>query len=62
MTARICIFEEQRGQTMGSTSYTFAISLAQAERQQDSGTEGQEGWGDGSAWLSSWVCFHPARA
>jgi hypothetical protein len=56
------IFEEHRGQTNGSTSYTFAINLAQADRQQDWGTEGQEGCGEGSVWLPSWVFFHPAGA
>jgi hypothetical protein len=56
------IFEEQRGQTMGSISYTFAISFTQAERQEDWGTEEKEGCGDGSARLSSWVFFHPAGA
>jgi hypothetical protein len=47
------------GQTKGSTSYTFAISLAHAERQEDSGTEGKEGCGDGCASFTPWVVFPP---
>jgi len=33
MTAMSFIWDPQRGHISGSTSYTFAISLAQAERQ-----------------------------
>ena len=58
MTARMRIFEEQRGQTMGSISYTFAISFAQAERQEDSGTEGEEGCGGDSVSITPWAFFH----
>jgi len=38
MTASTRIFEEQRGQSNGSTSCILAMSLAQAERQADSVT------------------------
>jgi hypothetical protein len=48
ITARIRIFEEQRGQTIGSISLTFAISLAHAERQADSGTLDEGGCGEES--------------
>jgi hypothetical protein len=47
---------------MRSISYTFAISLAHAERQEDWGTEGEEGCGEGSASLTPWVVFHPCGA
>jgi hypothetical protein len=38
MSAMSFISEPHRGQSMGSTSYSFAISLAQAERQAACGT------------------------
>ncbi len=38
MTAMSFISDPQRGQTNGSTSYTFAMSLAHAERQALCGT------------------------
>ena len=38
MTAMSFISDPQRGQISGSTSYTFAISLAHAERQARWGT------------------------
>jgi len=40
MSAMSFISEPHRGQSMGSTSYTFAISLAQADRQAACGTRG----------------------
>ena len=38
MTAMSFISDPQRGHINGSTSYTFAINLAQAERQARGGT------------------------
>ncbi len=49
------IREEQRGQT-------FAISLAHAERQEDSGTDEEEGGGEDLVSLTPWACFHPRGA
>ena len=38
MTARMRMRDEQRGHTNGPISYTFAMSLAHAERHAGSGT------------------------
>jgi hypothetical protein len=45
MRARMRMRHEQRGQPKGSDLQIFPISLAIADRQQDSGREGQEGCG-----------------
>jgi len=62
MTARMRIFEEQRGQIKGSISWILAISLAHAERQEDSGTKGEEGCGEESLTVTPWASFQPRGA
>jgi len=50
MSAMSFISEPHRGQSIGSTSYAFAISLAQADRQAACGTVGSGCAGTGSMW------------
>ncbi len=40
----------------------MAINLAHAERQEDSGTEGEEGCGEESLTVTPWAFFHPRGA
>jgi hypothetical protein len=62
MTAMSFISDAQRGHISGSTSYTFAISLAQAERQARCGTDSV--WfgagSEGESW--GWESFQAAGA